>query len=408
VADTTTTAPAEPVQETETTPPSRRKGIIIVVLVVLAAVAGAIWWHSTFSEDTDDAQVNGHLIQVSSRISGQVIKVNVEENQQVKAGDTIAELDPRDYQVAVENAEAFLATAEANAAVANVNVPLTSINTGSTLHSSDADVSAARATVQQAEQQLQGAHATVAQAQANLVKADADLARYKLLVEKDVISKQQWDAAVAADDGAKAGLANAQAAERAAGEGVRAAHDHEAQAQAQHKAAETGPQQVEVQTARAKAAKAQVQQAQAQLDQAKLNLSYCKITAAEDGIITRKSVEINQNVSSGQNLLTLVSLQGLWVTANFKETQLRHMSAGQPVEIEVDATGKTYTGKVTQIGGATGSVLSLFPPENATGNYVKVVQRVPVRIDFSDLAHEDPSHLLRPGLSVEPKVRVKE
>ena len=147
MADTTTTAPAEPVQETETTPPSRRKGIIIVVLVVLAAVAGAIWWHSTFSEDTDDAQVNGHLIQVSSRISGQVIKVNVEENQQVKAGDTIAELDPRDYQVAVENAEAFLATAEANAAVANVNVPLTSINTGSTLHSSDADVSAARATV---------------------------------------------------------------------------------------------------------------------------------------------------------------------------------------------------------------------------------------------------------------------
>ena len=379
-----------------------------MVLVVLVAVAGAIWWHSTFSEDTDDAQVNGHLIQVSSRISGQVIKVNVEENQQVKAGDTIAELDPRDYQVAVENAEAFLATAQANAAVANVTVPLTTINTGSTLHSSDADVSAARATVQQAEQQLAGAHATVAQAQANLVKADADLARYKPLVEKDVISKQQWDAAVAADDGAKAGLANAQAAERAAEQGVRAAHDHEAQAEAQHKAAETGPQQVEVQTARAKAAKAQVQQAQAQLDQAKLNLSYCKIVAPEDGIITRKSVEIDQNVSAGQNLLTLVSLQGLWVTANFKETQLRHMSAGQNVEIEVDATGKTYSGKVTQIGGATGSVLSLFPPENATGNYVKVVQRVPVRIDFTDLAHEDPNHLLRPGLSVEPKVRVKD
>ena len=404
----TTTAPAEPVQETETTPPpSRRKGIIIVVLVVLVAVAGAIWWHSTFTEDTDDAQVNGHLIQVSSRIAGQVIKVNVEENQQVKAGDTIAELDPRDYQVAVENAEAFLATAQANAAVANVNVPLTSINTGSTLRSSDADVSAAHAAVMQAEQQLAGAHATVSQAQANLVKADSDLARYKPLVEKDVISKQQWDAAVAADDGAKAALANAQAAERAAEQGVRAAHDRESSTQAQHKAAETGPQQVEVQNARAKAAKAQVEQAQAQLDQAKLNLSYCKIVAPEDGIITRKSVEIQQNVAAGQNLLTLVSLQGLWVTANFKETQLRHMSAGQNVEIEVDATGKTYSGKVTQIGGATGSVLSLFPPENATGNYVKVVQRVPVRIDFTDLPHEDPNHLLRPGLSVEPKVRVK-
>ena len=173
------------------------------------------------------------------------------------------------------------------------------------------------------------------------------------------------------------------------------------------KYAETGPQQVAAQSARAKQALAQVAQAQAQLDQAKLNLSYTKIVAPAAGIITRKSVEIDQNVSPGQNLLTLVSLEDLWVTANFKETQLKHMAAGQPVEISVDATGKTYHGKVTQIGGATGSVLSLFPPENATGNYVKVVQRIPVRVDFTDLASEDPNHLLRPGLSVEPKVRVK-
>jgi len=410
VADTTTTpAPTAPVQETEITQPkSSRKGIIVVVLVVLVVVAVAVWWHSTFSEDTDDAQVNGHLIQVSSRIAGQVIKVDVEENQVVKAGDTIAELDPKDFDVAVENAEAALAIARANAAAANVNVPLTSINTGSTLRSSDADVSGAHAGVQQAQQQLAGATATVAQAQANLTKADADLARYKPLVEKDVISKQQWDAAVAADDGAKAALANAQAAESAAADGVRAARDREGQSEAQHKAAETGPQQVEVQNARAKAAQAQVEQAQAQLDQAELNLSYTKIVAPANGIITRKSVEIDQNVSTGQNLLTLVSLNDLWITANFKETQLRHMSAGEPVEIEVDATGKTYHGKVTQIGGATGSVLSLFPPENATGNYVKVVQRIPVRIDFSDLKNEDPNQLLRPGLSVEPKVRVKQ
>jgi membrane fusion protein (multidrug efflux system) len=410
VADTTTTpAPTAPVQETEITQPkSSRRGIIVVVLVVLVVVAIAVWWHSTFSEDTDDAQVNGHLIQVSSRIAGQVIKVDVEENQVVKAGDTIAELDPKDFDVAVENAEASLAVARANAAAANVNVPLTSINTGSTLRSSDADVSGAHAGVQQAQQQLAGATATVAQAQANLTKADADLARYKPLVEKDVISKQQWDAAVAADDGAKAALANAQAAEHASGDGVRAARDRETQSQAQHKAAETGPQQVEVQNARAKAAQAQVEQAQAQLDQAELNLGYTKIVAPANGIITRKSVEINQNVSTGQNLLTLVSLDDLWITANFKETQLRHMSAGQKVEIEVDATGKTYHGKVTQIGGATGSVLSLFPPENATGNYVKVVQRIPVRIDFTDLKNEDPNHLLRPGLSVEPKVMVKQ
>ena len=410
MADTTTTpAPTAPVQETEITQPKKsRKGIIVVVLAVLIVAAVAVWWHSTFSEDTDDAQVNGHLIQVSSRIAGQVIKVDVEENQVVKTGDTIAELDPKDFDVAVENAEAALAVARANAAAASVNVPLTSINTGSTLRSSDADVSGAHAGVQQAQQQLAGATATVAQAQANLTKADADLARYKPLVEKDVISKQQWDAAVAADDGAKAALANAQAGEHAAGDGVRAARDRETQSQAQHKAAETGPQQVEVQNARAKAAQAQVEQAQAQLDQAELNLSYTKILAPANGIITRKSVEIDQNVSAGQNLLTLVSLDDLWITANFKETQLRHMTAGQPVEIEVDATGKTYHGKVTQIGGATGSVLSLFPPENATGNYVKVVQRIPVRIDFTDLKNEDPNHLLRPGLSVEPKVRVKQ
>jgi membrane fusion protein (multidrug efflux system) len=152
---------------------------------------------------------------------------------------------------------------------------------------------------------------------------------------------------------------------------------------------------------------AQVQQAQAQLDEAKLNLSYTKIVAPADGIITRKSVEIDQNLAAGQNLLTLVSLQDLWITANFKETQLRHMQAGQSVKIHVDSTGKNYSGRVTQIGGATGSVLSLFPPENATGNYVKVVQRLPVRIDFTDLANEDPHHELRPGLSVEPTVRVK-
>ncbi len=238
-------------------------------------------------------------------------------------------------------------------------------------------------------------------------KALADLERYKPLVEKDVISKQQYDAAVAAADAGRASVADARANEQAASSGIRIARERETQTRALLKYAETGPQQVAAQSARAKQAAAQAAQAQAQLDQALLNLSYTKIVAPAPGIITRKSVEINQNVAAGQNLLTLVSLEGLWVTANFKETQLRHMSRGQEVEIEVDATGKSYKGKVTEIGGATGSVLSLFPPENATGNYVKVVQRVPVRIDFTDLDKEDPNHVLRPGLSVEPKVRVK-
>lgn len=406
MADSTPT-PAQ-IEESEIEQPkSRRRGILVVVVVILVLVAVGIWWRSTFTEDTDDAQVNGHLIQVSSRIGGQILKVDVAENQVVKAGDTIAELDPRDYQVAVESAEAALASAQANAAAANVAVPLTTVNTGSNLRSAGADVSGTQAGVSQAEQQLKAAHARVTQAEANATKAQADLERYKPLVAKDVISKQQYDAAVAAADATRAAVADARANEQAAGDGVHVAHERETQAQAMLKYAQTGPQQVAAQSARAKQALAQVQQAQAQLDQAKLNLSYTKIVAPAAGIITRKSAEINQNVSPGQNLLTLVSLEDLWITANFKETQLRSMSAGQSVDIEVDATGKTYQGKVTQIGGATGSVLSLFPPENATGNYVKVVQRVPVRIDFTDLKSQDPNHLLRPGLSVEPKVRVK-
>lgn len=401
-------AQAEPVEETEVTPaPRRKRGFVIAVVVLLVLLGLELWWRSTYSEDTDDAQVNGHLIQVSARISGQVVKVDVEENQQVAKGALIAELDPSDYQVAVENAQAALDSAKAFAEAAGVNVPITQINTGSNLTSANADVSGAHASVQQAQKQQAAADARVAQAIANNNKAQADLKRYTPLVEKDVISKLQYDAAVAAAQSTAAALADAEASDEAARDGIRVATDREKQAEASQKSALTGPQQVAVLDARYKQAQAQVEQAQAALDQAKLNLGYCKIVAPEDGIITRKSVEINQNVSPGQNLLTLVSLEDIWITANFKETQLRHMVAGQKVEVHVDSTGKDYSGKVTQIGGATGSVLSLFPPENATGNYVKVVQRVPVRIDFTNLNNEDPNHELRPGLSVEPKVRVK-
>ncbi|MGD0294192.1 MAG: HlyD family secretion protein [Terracidiphilus sp.] len=389
-----TPEPIEQDVETESAQPtSRRRGIIVAVVVIIALAAFGIWWRATYSESTDDAQINGHLIQVSSRIAGQVAKVYVDENQPVKEGDLIAELDPSDYKVAVENAEAALASAQANAAAANVNVPITTVNTGSNLNAADANVTGSHAAVVQAQEQLEAA-------QANNTKAQADLERYKPLVVKDVISKQQFDAAVAAADAARH-------SEEAAREGVRVARERETQAKAQLKFAQTAPEQVTAQKARAQQAQAMVAQAQAQLDMARLNLSYTKITAPAAGIITRKSVEIDQNIAPGQNLMMLISLEGLWVTANFKETQLRHMFAGQAVEIDVDSTGKTYHGKVTQIGGATGSVLSLFPPENATGNYVKVVQRVPVRIDFTDLAGEDPKHELRPGLSVEPKVSVK-
>jgi len=408
VADSYTSPATEPETDTEIAqPPSRRRGILIFVILAVVLIGLGVWWHSTYYEDTDDAQVNGHLIQVSTRVAGHVTKVYVEENQVVKRGDPIIDIDPRDFEVAVENAQAALDSSKAAATAARVNVPIIEVNTGSTLSSANADLSGAQAGVSQAQQQLDAAKARVAQAEANNFKAQSDLARYKPLVEKDVISKQQFDAAVASANAAEAALADSKAGQKASEDGVNVARQRVAQAQASVKYAQTGPQQVQLQDARARQAEAQMMQAQAALDQAKLNLSYTHVVAPEAGIITRKSVEIDQNVAVGQNLMTLVSLEGLWVTANFKETQLKRMEAGQKVLIHVDSTGREYDGKVTQIGGATGSVLSLFPPENATGNYVKVVQRVPVRIDFTDLASEDPNKQLRPGLSVVPKVSVK-
>ncbi len=393
---------------------SRRRFIIIgVVMVILVGVA-LFWWRSTFYEDTDDAQINGHLIQISARIAGQVTKIYVDENQEVKAGDPIADLDPRDFEVAVQQDEANLQAAEAAFEAAKVGVPITGINTGSTLRSTSSDVEGAQAQVAASKQQLEGAQAQIAQAEANYIKAKLDLERYTPLVQKDVISKQQFDQAVATADADKAAVDNAKANEAAARAQVRVSEEKVKQAIAQFQNAQSAPQQVQAQKSKADQAAAQVEQARAQLEQAKLNLSYCKIIAPEAGIITRKSVEINQNVSVGQNMMTLVSLDDIWITANFKETQLRYMKAGQTGEISVDAYGgRKYDVKVTQIGGATGSVLSLFPPENATGNYVKVVQRVPVRLDLfdpkaSDPKNENKDHLLRPGLSVEPKIRVKD
>jgi len=335
-----------------------------------------------------------------------VIKVNVEENQVVQAGTEIAEMDPKDFEVAVQQDEASLQSAEANYEAVRVNVPVIGVNTSSTLQSANSGVRTSTASVQQAQGQLLAAQAQVQQAEANNVKAQLDLERYRPLVEKDVISKQQFDATVATADADKAALAGAKASEAAAEDAVRIARDRVIQSQADLKNAQTAPDQVKIQKAKADQAAAQMQQAQAALAQAKLNLGYTRIVAPVNGIITKKSLEVMQNVSVGQNLMTLVSLDDIWITANFKETQLRFMRPGQHVKIHVDAYGRDYDGTVTQIGGATGSVLSLFPPENATGNYVKVVQRVPVRIDLTDRS-EDKDHLLRPGLSVEPTVRVK-
>jgi membrane fusion protein (multidrug efflux system) len=388
---------------------SRRKFIIIAVLIFLAVGAALFYWHSTFTEDTDDAQIDGNLYQVSSRVTGQVIKVYVDDNQKVQAGQLLAEIDPKDYQVALEQAEANLASAQAAAIQANVNVPITSTSVKTSLSTSSSDVQGALAAVAQAQKQELAAEARVDQAKANALKAKLDVERYTPLVQKDVISKQQYDAAVAQASATSAAVIEAQSQVIGQQEAVREAQQRLAQARFQ--AAETrknGPDQVRVEEAKANAASAEVQQAQAKVDQARLNLSYTRITAPTAGIVNKKNVQVGANVSIGQDLLTIIPLTDLWVTANFKETQIQHMHPGQPVTIEVDALGgRKFHGKVTQIGGATGSRLSLFPPENATGNYVKVVQRIPVRIDFNDLKKENGDYALRPGFSVTPYVSVK-
>ncbi len=383
----------------------RRSFIIIGVVALLVVIALLFWWHSTFYEDTDDASVAGHLIQISPRIQNHVLKVNFTENQSVKAGDVLVEIDPHDYQIMVSQDEANLEAAEANYESAKVNVPITNIQTTSNISQAGASVLGSDAGIHRAQRQFEQAQAAVAQAEANNIKAQQDLQRYTPLVEKDVISKQQYDQYVATARASEAQLQQAKASAIAAEDQIAIAKQQKQESIAQLQNAKNGPNQVKAQKSKADQAAAQVEQARAELDQARLNLTYTKIVAPADGIITKKSVEIGDNVSVGQNLATLVSLDDIWITANFKETQLRHMQIGQAVKIHVDAYGRDYNGRVTQVGGATGSNLSLFPPENATGNYVKVVQRVPVRIDLDQGENQD--HILRPGLSVEPTVRVK-
>ena len=388
---------------------SKRKFLIFGVVALLVLIAAFFYWRSTYTEDTDDAQVDGDLYQVSSRVAGQVLAVYVDDNQEVHKGQPIADIDPKDLQVALAQAEANLASARADYTEASVNVPITSVNVRTTLSTSGLDVLGNQASVLQAQQQQAAAAARVTQAKANAVKAQLDVERYTPLVEKDVISKQQFDAAVAQSAAAGAAVQEAQKNEAAQRELVRVAQQRVAQSRQQEQQnRQNGPEQVKVQQAKVAASGASVQQAQARVDQAKLNLSYGKILAPIDGIVNKKNVAVGANLSVGQNLLTIVPLKDLWVTANFKETQLKQIWPGQEVDLKVDALGgRKFKGKITQIGGATGSRLSLFPPENATGNYVKVVQRIPVRIDFTNLAEDDKDHRLRPGMSVTPDVQVK-
>ncbi|HEX7286599.1 MAG TPA: HlyD family secretion protein, partial [Candidatus Angelobacter sp.] len=354
----------------------RAQWVIIAVVLLLVAGGMFVWHYYSVRESTDDAQVDGHINPISARVSGTAVHVYYDDNQQVKAGDLLVELDPRDYEVAVQRAKAELANAVANAAAAGVDIPLTTTTSSNQLV-------AANAAVNSADHEVITAQARVQEAQANYTKAAADLKRMEQLVQKDEISRQQYDAAVAAAAATKASL-------EAANSAVANAQARAAQARAQASAAGTVPEQIKMTRAKAGAALAEVERDRAALAQAELNLQYTKVRAPVNGIVSKRSVEPGQVVQAGQPLFAIVDLDNLWITANFKETQLQYMRPGQNAEVSVDAFGHTYQATVESIGGATGSRFSLLPPENATGNYVKVVQRIPVRIRINK--GEDPGH----------------
>lgn len=369
----------------------RAKWIIAALVIILLVGGFFIWRYYSVRESTDDAQIDGHINPISPRVTGTVLNVLHDDNEVVQAGTLLVELDPKDYQVAVDRARADLANAQANAVAANVGVPLTQTTSSSQLLAADAGVKSAQRDTEMARAKLNDAQAMYA-------KTSADLKRMEQLIAKDEVSHQQYDAAVAANNSAKANVDAATA-------GIASAESRAAQSQAQAEAARTVPEQLKVTRARAGAASAEVQRAVSALAQAELNLQYTKIVAPVTGVLSKRSVEPGQTLQAGQPLFSIVNLEDIWTTANFKETQLRDMKVGQPAKIKVDAYGREYNGTVESIGGATGARFSLLPPENATGNYVKVVQRIPVRIRFDK--GQDPGHQLRPGMSVEPVVFTK-
>lgn len=388
-------------------PKTRMRILFAALAVVIVVIAVLLYRHFAAWESTDDAQIDGYIYPVSSRVSGYVTRVVVDDNQYVQAGTVLAKLDPKDYNVAVANAKATLANDQASAVALQINVPITSVNTTSQLSSAQADIDNGKAGLLGAERAFDAAQASLLQAEANDLKAQDDVNRYKPLASKDEIPQQQYTQAVDSQKATAAAVEAARASAAGAEQVVTQARARLAQSQAQLQYAETKPQQISVQRSRAQAAEAEAEKSAADLQQAQLNLQYTTIVAPVSGIVGQRSVQPGQNVSPGQQLMTIIPLdsQNIWVTANFKETQLKYMRAGQPVKISVDTYGRTYNGHVLNIAGATGARYSLLPPENATGNYVKVVQRIPVKIVFEK--GQDPQHLLRPGMSVEPDVKVR-
>jgi membrane fusion protein (multidrug efflux system) len=378
----------------------------IVLLMVLAAatVGGVRFWNYLDSyESTDDAQIDGDIYAVTSRIEGTIKAVYVQDNQIVKAGQLLVELDPRDYEIALDQTKAALTESRSLVAVARPNVPITSVTTETTLSTSVTDIAETRAAVAGAQRDYESAVADTRKAEADSIKAQADLARYKQLIAKDEISQQQYDQAEAA---AKSAIANVDAKRATAEANARSIEEAQARLEQsqtrQVEAQRNRPQQIEIQNATVKSREATANRQQTLVDQAALNLTYTKIVAPIDGVIGKKNAEPGQQVAPGQQLMADVPLNDIWVTANFKETQLKRMRPGQRATIHVDSYDKNYEGYVESVAGATGARFSLLPPENATGNYVKVVQRLPVRIKIKE--GQDPNHELRPGMSVDPKV----
>jgi membrane fusion protein (multidrug efflux system) len=399
--------------------PKLRRFLLIGGVVALALVVGLLWYYHD-RETTDDAQVDGHITPVASKIYGRVAEVLVLDNQPVKKGQVVVKIDPRDYQAALDQAKAQLALAEADAQSAGVDVPRTRENVASGTSSADAQLLGAQAALASAQSTYEQAQtADLAYAQANIDKskanselAKADLARYKPLLDKGEISQQQYDAAKANADATASSLKADQEKLGQAQRNIDISKSQVAAAQARVEQMKAGvasahadTRQVSMRTADAQGKAAKVQEMRAAVEAASLNLSYTEIVSPVDGVVTHKQVEPGQIVQQGQGLAVIVPLQDVWVTANFKETQLRNMKPGQKAEIHVDTYGKTFDGHVDSIAGATGAVLSLLPPENATGNYVKVVQRIPVKILVDKISPD--VAVLRPGMNVDATVITK-
>lgn len=385
----------------------RRRNLILFAAGILVAVTALIWWlYSRHFEDTDDAQVDGHISGIAARISGTITGVYVEENQFVKAGEVVADLDPRDYQIAVEQARSQLHQAESATLAEQPNIPVTEVTNQTSIATTSADVTSASAGVAAAESDYQAALAKVRESEANNAKAQADVERYRPLAEKDEVPQEQFDGVVATAKAMAATVASDQASAAATRKQVDQKQADLLEAQRRlEQAQKNAPRQIAIRTANVNSRRSSAEAARAQLDQALLNLSYCKIVTPVTGIVAKRTAEVGQGVAPGQQVLLVTQTGDLWVTANFRETQLRRVRPGQGARIHVDALARDFDGYVESMPAATGAVTSLLPPENATGNFVKIVQRLPVRIRFKP-GQQDLDRL-RPGMSVEPKVRVQ-